>query len=378
MISPSFSHRNVLVAPLDWGLGHATRCIPIIHALLEKGITVTIAGEGDQKEILQSVFPGLAFLSLTGYRVKYAETPTGLAFSLIMQLPKLMKIVRQEHRWLTQMVHIHRFDAVISDNRFGLWNKVIPSYFITHQLEIRPPFSGILGKLFKRILRTVNYRHINRFTECWVPDHPEGTGYIPLAGELSHPRRMPQVPVRYIGLLSRFSVYREALVGKDATATEAILAPEPEQTSGKSGRPHLFITLSGPEPQRSLFEDLLIDQLSHYAGTAVLVRGLPQEQRLLPGSNSLRFYNHLPTDEYAREVQRADLVIARAGYSTIMDLVTLNKRAILVPTPGQTEQEYLARYLHQQGVALAAEQRSFNLNSVIESVSGLHLIPLRP
>jgi uncharacterized protein (TIGR00661 family) len=324
------------VAPLDWGLGHATRCIPVIYELLAQNAEVWLAGESTQETLLRREFPALPFLPLQGYRVKYARTGVGLLRTLLFQLPALKRAVKHENEWLNQMVIEHDFDAIISDNRFGLYHSSVPSVFITHQLRIKSP----LGKWTESILQKSNYKFINRFTSCWVPDHETGND---LAGELSHPQNRPTIPILYIGLLSRL-----------------------KKTNTPEKKNHLFISLSGPEPQRSLLEDKLINQLSHYNGTATVVRGLPDKMNIIPSTNDIRFYNHLPTDEYATEMEKAEYVICRSGYSTVMDLATLGKKSILIPTPGQTEQEYLAKYLEEKQVACSADQKSFLLESALQ------------
>ncbi|MEO5563065.1 MAG: glycosyltransferase [Chitinophagaceae bacterium] len=327
---------RILVAPLDWGLGHATRCIPVIYELLAQNVEVWLAGEGAQETLLTKEFPALPFLHLQGYRVKYARTGAGLLRTLLFQLPALKQSIKRENEWLKQMVKEHGFDAVISDNRFGLYHSSVPSIFITHQLRIKSPF----GNWTETILQKSNYKFINHFTACWVPDHEFVND---LAGELSHPQNKPTIPIAYTGFLSRL-----------------------KKTNVAEKKDHLFISLSGPEPQRSLLEDKLVNQLSHYNGTATVVRGLPDNENIIPSTNDIRFYNHLPTDEYGTEMEKAEYVISRSGYSTVMDLATLGKKSILIPTPGQTEQEYLAKYLEEKQIACSADQKSFLLNEVLE------------
>jgi hypothetical protein len=328
--NPLGNHR-ILVAPLDWGLGHATRCIPVIYELIAQNVEVWLAGEGTQEAILRKEFPSLPFLSLTGYRVKYGRSAFGLIKNLIVQWPALLRSISREHKWLEQMINEYHFDAVISDNRFGLHHHSVPCIFMTHQLSVKSPF----GKWTSSLLQRYNYRFINRFTACWVPDNEKGND---LAGDLSHPKNLPAIPVSFTGFLSRL---------KHSELPE------------KKG--HLFISLSGPEPQRSLLEDKLVNQLSHYNGTAVIVRGLPDASRLIPSTNDIHFYNHLPTNQYEQEMAKAQYVISRSGYSTVMDLAVMEKKSILIATPGQTEQEYLSRYLAERKIALCIDQGEFKL-----------------
>ena len=327
---------RILVAPLDWGLGHATRCIPIIKELLGNDCDVWLAGEGPQEDLLRSEFSDLPFLQLAGYNIKYSKTATWLAVKLLLQLPHLISSIRAEHRWLNSAIKIHGFDAVISDNRFGLYHSHVPCIFITHQLNIK----SHLGKWNERILQKWNYNYVNRFKECWVPDF---SGQDNLAGELSHPMTLPRVPVKYIDLLSRF-----------------------EKKEVGEIRNQLLFMLSGPEPQRTILENKIIDEVSHYPGTATIVRGLPGRRSVIPSTGMIKFYNHLSTKELNEEIASADWVIGRPGYSTIMDLARLQKKSILIPTPGQTEQEYLAKELWQKKIAFSTEQETFSLGPVLE------------
>ncbi len=338
--TPKYSKKpRILVAPLDWGLGHATRCIPVIYELIKQGAEVWIAGEGKQVVLLKKEFPDLMFLSLKGYRIRYGRSPVHLLWAVARQVPSILRAIKYENKWLAKVVSEHGFDAVISDNRYGLHHKSIPSIFITHQLYITTPF----GRWMNHCLQKLNYRNIRHFTACWVPDNQDASNF---AGELSHPVTMPPIPVHYTGILSRLN-----------------------RTSNAAQQRHLFISLSGPEPQRSYFEDRVVFDISRYKGTAVIVRGLPGEANLIPSTNDIRFYNHLPSREYNTEIEKAEWVISRSGYSTIMDLASVGKKSILVPTPGQPEQEYLGKYLEEKKFAVSISQKAFNLNDAIERAS---------
>lgn len=339
---------RILVAPLDWGLGHATRCIPLIRELLAQDCDVWLAGEGAQQELLQAEFPGLPFLELPGYRIQYAKTARGLIWKMIQQGPKMQRAIQYEHRWLKRMVKEHDLDAVISDNRYGLYHADIPCIFITHQLRIK---SSVGKNWIENILQKRNYRYINKYPACWVPDE---AGENNLAGELSHPINKPTVPVQYIGLLSRFTK-------KDI--------PE------KKG--YLLFVLSGPEPQRSLLEEKIIQDVSHYDGSATIIRGLPGGTSMIPSTNMIHFINHLPADELNNEMQKAEFIISRCGYSTVMDVVAVQKKSILIPTPGQTEQQYLGEYLMEKGIALCVTQKQFSLTTALKMAEGFsYKIPL--
>jgi uncharacterized protein (TIGR00661 family) len=326
---------KILVAPLDWGLGHATRCIPIIKELIQGNCTVLIAAFGKIKTLLEAEFPSIRFLDLPGYNIEYAASGWGLAAKIVVQIPKLLSAIKEEHNWLKKIVEEEGVDAIISDNRYGLYHPKIRSVFITHQLLIKAPV-----KLAEDILQDINYRHINRFDECWVPDAAEENN---LAGALSHPPSMPEITVHYLGAVSRF--------GNSEKGIE---------------RDYLLILLSGPEPQRSLLEKNLLEDLKEYKKQVVFVRGLPGEEKVLQLADNIAAFNHLPAAELEEKIKSASFVIARCGYSTVMDLAALKKRSILIPTPGQTEQEYLARHLMEENFALCIAQKKFRLKIALE------------
>jgi len=330
---------RILVAPLDWGLGHATRCIPIIRELLLQGCDVWLAAENSQETLLKEEFPELPLLQLSGYSIKYSKTKTGLLWKMIWQGPKIKRAIEYEKKWLKKMVEEFNIDAVISDNRYGLSHTAIPCIFITHQLQIKSP----VGQWTEKILQKRNYRYINQFTACWVPDMVAENN---LAGELSHPKNIPSVPLHYIGLLSRF-----------------------EKTEIPEKKNHLLVVLSGPEPQRTILEEKIIHEISHFNSTAVIVRGLPDASSVIPSTNMIKFYNHLSATALNAAMQEAEYVLCRSGYSSVMDIAKLEKKSILIPTPGQTEQEYLADYLMLKGFAFSVDQNEFSLNAVLAAAA---------
>jgi uncharacterized protein (TIGR00661 family) len=326
----------VLVAPLEWGLGHATRCIPVINQLLHQNCEVIIAAEGATQSLLHQEFPQLKFLPLMGYRVKYSRRKYWLPWKLVTQFPRRLYTIYSERRWLARMVKQYSVDAVISDNRFGMYCRQARSIYITHQLLIK---TG--NPVTERMAKKIHYYFIGKYNECWVPDFPETDGIKGLAGVLSH---QPLDRKKYIGALSRFE-YAEVEKKYD-----------------------LLIVISGPEPQRSIFEKQLLDQLKNFEGRILLVRGLPGSAEILhqPG---IEIRNHLPTDELNKSILQSALVISRCGYTTVMDLVKLKKKAILIPTPGQTEQEYLADHLMRNNIFYTADQKGLDINKEIKEAS---------
>ena len=331
---------RVLIAPLDWGLGHTTRCIPIISELLNNDVEVIIAGNENQQVLLKQEFPHCTYIYLEGYNVKYAASAKKLFFKMLMQIPRILSAMSKEHKWLKKTIKDYRIDAVISDNRYGLHSSGIPCVFITHQLLIKNP----LGSLAEKLLQKINYNQINRFHQCWIPDYEDHPN---LAGDLSHPQKMPKIPAYYIGPLTRMKKLETNIDNN-----------------------HLLIILSGPEPQRSVFEKLITDQIINYKGTATIVRGLPAEKEHPTLPENINIYNHLNSGQLNKEMNRAGIIICRSGYSSVMDIHAVGAKSVLVPTPGQTEQEYLAHYLMKNRFAVSCQQQNFDLFQMIEKANG--------
>jgi len=328
----------VLVAPLDWGLGHATRCIPIINEFLKIGCEVIIACDGPQKKLLEDEFPTLDFFDLRGYRVRYS-TNKGLTFlKIILQAPKILIQINRENKWLSRFLMKERVDVVVSDNRYGLHAQGLCSVFITHQLHI----STGSYQFFGRKISGIASRYINQFSYCWVPDQP---GPDSLAGRLSIPHKFTHIPVRYIGPLSRM-----------------------KKIEGVEKKWDLLIMLSGPEPQRTILEKKFLGQLHSHTARVLFVRGLPGEQSLPEVGLTIHIVNHLSGQELNQALCASELVICRAGYTSIMELMSLGKKCVLIPTPGQPEQQSLATYLSDKKLAYTVSQDEFEMSSVLAAV----------
>ena len=328
----------VLLSPLDWGLGHTIRCIPIIDELWKRNCEVLVACNPKQKDVLSLELPSLDFIDLAGYDISYGSTRVATLIGLVHQTPSILMAIQREQIWLRKFLKKNAVDAIISDNRYGLYSELVPSVLITHQLGIK---SG-LGRIVDLAIQKRLYTFINKFSSCWVPDSPDET--INAAGELSHPARLPETVVEYIGCLSRL-----------------------KKGVGDSGENELLIILSGPEPQRTILEDILLKELQTFQGSCVFVRGIVSGNPI-PDFNDIRIINYAQASELSNLMSNSEVVICRSGYTSVMDLLALGKRAILVPTPGQAEQEYLAEYLHQKNLAVMAKQTGFCLRSALDSL----------
>ncbi len=307
-------HKKILVAPLDWGLGDATRCIPIIKHLKALDCEVIIACTPTQGKLLKQQFPQNLFLPIFGYNITYTKHRSMLPFKMLAQIPKIFSSIKKEHRWLQKIIHQHKIDAVISDNRYGLYSKHVPCYFITHQLQVLTA-----NKWMDTFAQIINYKYINRFTACWVPDEKEEPS---LAGKLSHPGILPKIPLHYIGPLSRF-----------------------EKGETQEKKYTWMMILSGPEPQRTLLEMKFLLSAGSMQDEVLLVRGKPGSVENIPVPGNCIVYNHLPTEDMLLAIQSSEYIISRCGYTTVMEMFSLQKKCIFIPTPGQTEQEYLAKHL---------------------------------
>jgi hypothetical protein len=272
--------------------------------------------------------------------------------------PRLIYYSIREHKAIKRIVNKENIDFIISDNRFGLFHKTVPSAYITHQLLIKLPKGWAWMEPF---VAFVHRCIINRFTECWVPDFEESEKS--LAGELSHPNKKPR-NVKYIGILSRFSKrctpYGRATDGNTITQASPVLRTSdtclqnritPYRTS--SWRENIITDLalailSGAEPQRTMLEEELLTSLQDDPHESViLVQGKIEAEPKITKVGKVTVYNYMNTEELKEYMLKADEIICRSGYSSIMDLYALGKlkNATLIPTPGQSEQEYLAEYI---------------------------------
>ncbi len=333
--------KKILIAPLDWGLGHATRCIPVIRQLQQRGAEVMVATSGPALRVLQKEFEGLRYFNLPAYNPVYPSTGS-MVWKMGAQLPGFISTINKEHKAIEDIVAAHKVDAVISDNRYGAYSKKVKSVFITHQLQILMPAAW---KWMEGMVNYLNQRQIAKFSECWLPAPPQTpfTALMPGSSVLSP---------KYIGYLSRLTTKQLPL------------------------KYELAVICSGPEPQRSIFEELVMQQLLPLRKKAIVVRGLPEEkQKFNRQQEDVTIVNYLESAEINEVLCESGIVICRSGYSMVMDLMQLGGKALFIPTPGQTEQEYLAEALKVQGVAAFIPQQYLNLEKALkesEKYRGFH------
>lgn len=382
-------------------MGHTTRSIPLIREFQKMGLNVVVACNSAQKKIFEEEFPQLRTIPLEGYNIQYGKNAFATRLHLLWQTSKILTKIKSENLWLKEFLAKNPVSAVISDNRYGLYSQDVPSILITHQLSVKTGF----GRLADGFVRKKLYRIIEKFRACWVPDLSEKSASI--AGALSHPVEKPRLPLRYLGCLSRFIPCSwQTPHGAIEAAGAGVVG---------TGQQPLLILLSGPEPQRSIFERILCEQLHLTHSPIIIVRGLPTivgepaaaagwrsaANKLKPVTQAAKDRRDLPTQpasatdspsseqsalqrslpahckvvEYAgtRELNQficaARLVICRPGYTTLMDMIKLRKKTVMVPTPGQAEQEYLVRRAHLNRLTLAMPQHRFSLANAMDQAA---------
>lgn len=332
-------HKKILVAPLNWGLGHATRCIPIIKNLEECGFIPLIASDGIALQLLKLEFPHLTFLELPSYKITYPKSGANFKWKMLQSLPNMIKAIYKERNLVQKWTREYDLFGIISDNRLGVYTTKIPSVFMTHQLNV---LTGSTTFFTTKI----HQKCIDKFTECWVPDVDRKPN---LSGKLGHVDYSDS-KIKYIGALSRFRKI------------------ESEKKND------LLVLLSGPEPQRSLLEQKLISELKKYSGIVIFVKGVVEEKQFFIQSENILFYNFMQSAELEKTINESTLVLCRSGYTTVMDLAKLGKKAFFIPTPGQFEQEYLAQKFQKEGLVPFCNQDDFTIEKLeeIEKFKGLY------
>ena len=322
-------NKTILVAPLHWGLGHASRCIPIINALLTHDFNVIVASDGGALLLLQKEFPQLESIQLPSYNITYPKKGGHFKWKFLLKLPAIQQTITSEKKVIATLVSEGKIDGIISDNRFGVRNKKVPSVFVTHQLNV------LSGKT-TRVSSKLHQKVIKKFDACWVPDVEAP---VNLSGKLGHLEK-DLLNTKYIGPLSRMVKHERAI------------------------KYDILALLSGPEPQRSLLEEKLLTELKGSDKEVLLVQGMMEKTQKRSVSENITIVNFMLSTELEHAINESDLVVSRSGYTTIMDLASLEKKAFFIPTPGQYEQEYLAKKLKRKGIVPSCKQRNFSVKKL--------------
>ncbi|RKS55843.1 uncharacterized protein (TIGR00661 family) [Gillisia mitskevichiae] len=321
--------KRILVAPLNWGLGHATRCIPIIHALILENFEPVIASDGDALNLLRKEFPSLEAHELPEYNISYSKKVAFFKLKLLLQAPKIIRVIKEEKERTRGFVETQNISGIISDNRWGVRHQNIPSIFITHQLNVLSGSSTLFSSKIQQKL-------IAKFTECWVPDFED----LPnLSGKMGHLEKK-SFPVKYIGPISRFTKMQLPIKYRYA------------------------ILLSGPEPQRGILEKILLEEFKNSTFPVIFIRGVLENKSKKEIIGKLSIYNFLHGKDLEEALNSSETIICRSGYTSVMDLAKLEKKAFLIPTPGQAEQEYLAEKLYKKGFVGSCAQNKFTFKKL--------------
>lgn len=322
--------KNILIAPLNWGLGHATRCIPIIYELEKRGFNPIIGSDGVALALLKKEFPHLISVQLPSYNIEYAKKGSNFKWKLIKNSPKTLVAIISEKRLIKSLIANYNLCGIISDNRLGVQSKKVPSVFITHQLTV------LSGKT-TCISSKLHQFFISKFDECWIPDVNE----IPnLSGKLGHLNHT-KLKLKYIGILSRLHKKKVPI------------------------KHQLMVILSGPEPQRTFLEEKLTVELQKFNGNVIFIKGKVETEQKTEKINNITFYNFMQTKQLEETFNESELVLCRSGYTTVMDLVKLEKKAFFIPTPGQFEQEYLAKKYKKEGMVPKSNQDKFKVDDLL-------------
>lgn len=314
---------KILITPLNWGLGHATRCIPIIYTLIKQGFTPVIASDEAALLLLQKEFPKLKSYELPSYNITYPKNSKFFLGHFFFKIPHFFNTLKAENKVVRKIVAEENIIGIISDNRFGCYHTKVKSVYITHQLQVLSGFwTPITSKIHQKI--------IQNFDACWVPDDENHT----FSGELSKVH-LPKTKMYFVGILSRFK-HQKAIVKYD-----------------------YLILISGPEPERSRFEDLMINTFKNTSKKVLLVQGKVKSHQKIKRQNGIDIFNFMTQNQLQQTIADSCIVISRSGYSTVMDLAIMGKKAFFIPTSGQTEQLYLAKCFESKKIAPFALQHQF-------------------
>jgi uncharacterized protein (TIGR00661 family) len=340
---------EVFVSPLSWGLGHATRDATIIKELIRRGHSVTVGSSGRAFQMLKQEFPECRFIEFPDYKPPYNASRFFLP-KFILKVPSILRAIAKEKQNFNEFLKKNKFDMIISDNRFGVYSREIPSFFISHQLRFSVPRYFFAFGFYTEFFNAHCHKH---FIKVITPDNEDWK--IRLSGKLSQNNfELKKDKIYYAGILA--SVERKK-VKKDID---------------------YFISVSGPEPQRSLFEKNIMGQAEKLSGKRVIVLGKP-DQKSSRTDEDMTVLSYAKRPEMQDFMNRARFIITRSGYTTMMELAELGlKKGIFTPTPGQTEQEYLSRYYKKRGWFLSKPDHKLDLSRDIpqsEDYTGFPDVP---
>jgi len=325
--------KNILICPLNWGLGHACRIIPIIEYCIDNNKNIILAGNGSSLKLLKHRFPTLKNEYISAPILSYSKNQS-IGFRFYFSFFRLFVNIFRERRYLNVLIKKHNIDTIISDNRPGISSPRVKSIYITHQINV---FYSDKSDIFSRVLTKLHLRIIKKYTYCFVPDYADNS----IAGKLS--KNTTGLNLIYLGPLSRF-----------LTSGSVIDSIKPQYK--------IVCIVSGLEPQRTVFEELLLKKFKNEQNKVLILRGLPKNKNTILHVGNIDLIDHCDDSFFVSSLLTCELIICRSGYSTIMDLMTIGRKAILVPTPGQPEQEYLGNYLKNKGFVCLKQNEIINFD----------------
>ena len=341
------SQKRVYYAVLNMGLGHAARSLPIIQEFKRRNWEILVGTNGRALRFLQKELPSVDFIETPNYQIEYSKK-SFLTAKLSIQIPRILKRIHKEHLLCEEVVSKFSPDLIFSDHCYGAYHKNICSIFLSHQIYFATPY---WLRIFDFIPAQFNFVHHKNFSNLLIPDISNQNGGF-ISGQLS---RLPsnKEGYNYVGILSSF-------VRKDHFNEDI----------------DVLISISGPEPQRTIFEKIILKQVENIDGKVVVLLGKSEQVTSEKLSKNLEIYSHLPRSEMEDLFNRTKLIVSRPGYTTFMELAELGKKALFIPTPGQTEQLYLARRALEKKWFFSVGQNEINLVHDIEiakSYPGLFL-----
>lgn len=301
---PKILNKTILISPLDWGFGHTTRCVSLIQTLIESNNKVIFVGNTRQVSFIKTEFPNIDTEFLEGYNIELSSKRNTYV-QILKQVFKIVRVVKKERLFVRNYTKEHVVDLILSDNRYGFRDSNIESIFIGHQLNLQLPN-------FKTLINKYLIKLINQFNKVWIVDEKE----INLAGELSNSINL-KIPFQYIGLLSRFKKH---------------LLPI---------KYDFLIIVSGPHPENSIFLNEVEEVFKEIQLRIAIVSTVKSNVNL----EHVDYFYNASTNKLNDLVNETETIISKSGYTTLMELSSLDKKAILIPTKGQFEQEYLAGHV---------------------------------
>ena len=330
---------KIIYGICSWGLGHSTRSLPVIRKLIDENNKITIISNGRALELLKKELDDkVQYIDIADYPMLISDNSRQFIAKSIIYWPLFIKKMESGLQKLTKIVKKNHYDIIISDGRYDIYNKEIPSFFISHQMRIMNP---LRIKFLETGSEIFNKFFFKRFKGIIVPDYKEDD----LSGDLSHNlKKIDTEKLNYVGVLSDF---------KNRNTKKDI---------------DYLISISGPEPQRTIFEKKILSQLRYLNGNIIITLGKSDEKKEI-NKESIKIYSFLNKDKREDFLNRAKIVISRSGYSTLLDLAVTGTKALLTPTPGQIEQEYLSEYHNEKGTFYSVDQKNIDLRKDIIKVN---------